>query len=516
MVKIRKGLNVLITEAVQNTLEQFYAYLKKMESYEEAIGLIYWDMRTGAPRKGLDVRSETVGMLSGEHFRLLVSDEMGQFLQELSSPSVFGSLAQKDRRTVEECRDAYERSRKIPPKMHEEYVVLTSQAETVWEEAKEKADFALFQPYLEKIVDYTRKFIELWGWEGHKYNTLLHDYEPGMTVEKLDEVFGVLRDKAVPLLKAITESAHQPDTSFLKQTFDKEKQKKFSLFILKQMGYDFEAGRLDETVHPFATGLNPGDVRITTRYLEDDVNSALFGTIHEGGHALYEQNISMELLGTPLCDGASMGIHESQSRFWENVIGRSMPFWKRYFPDLQLNYPGQFDAVEAQAFYRATNEVKPSLIRIEADELTYNLHIMVRYELEKALINGDLSVAELPQAWNEKYREYLGIEPSHDGEGVLQDVHWAGGAFGYFPSYALGNMYAAQFTHTLRKEMPDFDAKIEAGELLPIKDWLSDKIYQYGKLLTPNEIVQEVTGEALNPNYLIDYLTEKYSEIYKL
>jgi carboxypeptidase Taq len=257
-------------------------------------------------------------------------------------------------------------------------------------------------------------------------------------------------------------------------------------------------------------------VRITTRYLPNDVTSALFGTIHEGGHALYEQNISHDLIGTPLCTGTSMGIHESQSRFWENMVGRSLPFWKQYYPKLQQHYPEHFSKVPVEQFYRGINDVKPSLIRIEADELTYNLHIMIRYELEKELFSGTLQVQDLPEAWNAKYKQYLGIEPSNDGEGVLQDVHWSGGAFGYFPSYALGNMYAAQIRHTLEKEMPDLGQKIENGDLLPIKEWLTERIYKYGKLLTPTEIIVNVTGEELNPNYLIDYFQEKYKDIYRL
>ncbi|MCZ8513080.1 carboxypeptidase M32 [Paenibacillus filicis] len=500
----------------ESKLKEFKQYLKKMKSYEEAISLIYWDMRTGAPRKGLASRSEVVGELSAEQFRMSVSDEMGDYLHYFSQPEIYGKLGRIERRIVNEGLRDYERSKKIPPALYQEYVVLTSKSEAAWEDAKHSGDFPGFQPYLEKIVEFNKQFIELWGYEGHKYNTLLDLYEPGMTVAKLDEVFGALREKVVPLLGAIEASSHKPDTSFLKQTFDVEKQKAFSLYILKQMGYDFEAGRLDETVHPFATGLNPGDVRITTRYLKDDVNSALFGTIHEGGHALYEQNLSEELIGTPLCTGTSMGIHESQSRFWENMVGRSRPFWSRYFGDLQRNYPGQFDSVTAEQFYRATNEVKPSLIRIEADELTYNLHIMVRYEIEKGLFSGDIRVADLPEVWNAKYRDYLGIEPSNNGDGVLQDVHWSGGSFGYFPSYALGNMYAAQIANTMRKELGDVDGLIANGELLPIKAWLTEKIYQYGKSLNPTEIITSVTGEELNPEYLVKYLTEKYADIYKL
>ncbi|NOU96999.1 carboxypeptidase M32 [Paenibacillus sp. LMG 31456] len=506
----------MTTNGFIQKLTEFKEYLKIMKSYEEAVGLIYWDMRTGAPKKGISTRSEVVGVLSGELFKMSVSEKMGEMLAYLTEQDHFSKLDRIEQRIVTESKKDYDRSKRIPPQKYQDYVVLTAQAESAWEDAKHQSDYAMFQPYLEKIVAANLEFIDLWGYEGHKYNTLLDMYEPGMTVAKLDQVFGALREKVVPLLAAIQASPHQPKTDFLKQTFDKEKQKKFSLYILKQMGYDFEAGRLDETVHPFATGLNPGDVRITTRYLLDDVNSALFGTIHEGGHALYEQNISKDLIGTPLCTGTSMGIHESQSRFWENMIGRSRPFWKRYYGDLQNNYSGQFDNVPVEDFYRATNEVKPSLIRIEADELTYNLHIMVRYEIEKELFSETIRVADLPEAWNEKYKDYLGVSPANNGEGVLQDVHWSGGAFGYFPSYALGNMYAAQMMRTIRKELPDFDGLIEGGNLLPIKDWLAEKVYRHGKALTPTEIITSVTGEELNPDYLVQYFNEKYGDIYKL
>ncbi|MFD0699011.1 carboxypeptidase M32 [Paenibacillus sp. GCM10027628] len=500
----------------QTKLDSFKAYVRKMKQYEEAIALIYWDMRTGAPKKGIETRSEVVGELSTEVFRMSTSDEMGAYLDYFIQPEQLNQLDAISRKMVQECKKDYDRSKKIPAEKYQAYVVLTSQAESMWEEAKHKSDWAMFQPYLEKIVATTKEFIELWGYEGNKYNTLLDMYEPGMTVDKLDQVFGALRDKVVPLLQRIQDSETRPDRSFLKQQFEISKQKQFSLSILKQMQYDFEAGRLDETVHPFATTLNPGDVRITTNYKPNDITFALFGTIHEGGHALYEQNISKDLVGTNLCTGTSMGIHESQSRFWENVIGRSREFWNRYYGELQTTFAGQLDNVDVDTFYRAINHIHPSLIRIEADELTYNFHIMIRYELEKGLINGTIEVADLPKAWNTKYEEYLGIVPTSDGEGVLQDVHWSGGAFGYFPSYSLGNMYAAQFTNTLRKELPNFDKLIEEGNLVPIKEWLSEKIYQYGKLLTPNEIVKQVTGEELNPDYLVQYLEEKYKAVYNI
>lgn len=505
-----------MSESQTALLQSFRSYVKKMKSYGEALDVMYWDLRTGAPRKGVEARSEVIGELSAEMFKMSVSDEMGRYLEELSEPSVFGALGTIDRKLVEECKKDYDRSKKIPPEKYQAYVVLTSQAESVWEEAKEKADFPMFQPYLEKIVAANREFIELWGYEGHPYNALLDMYEPGMTTQKLDKLFADVRQRLVPLVSAIGSSPNKPDTSFLKQTFDVTQQKRFSLYILKELGYDFEAGRLDESVHPFATGLNPGDVRITTRYLPEDVTSALFGTIHECGHALYEQNIAKELIGTILCTGTSMGIHESQSRFWENMIGRSHTFWERYFPKLRELYPGKFDGVSVDAFYKAINVVQPSLIRIEADELTYNLHIMIRYEIEKALFDGSLHVAELPAYWNEKYKEYLGVVPSHDGEGVLQDVHWAGGSFGYFPSYSLGNMYSAQIRNAMEKQLGNLDALTGEGRFAVVKDWLVERIYRHGKMLTPDEIIAGVTGEPLNPDYLIGYLAAKYGNIYGL
>lgn len=495
---------------------RFRALTAQIKHYEELLGVVYWDMRTGAPRKGIAQRSEAVGALSSEMFRLSTSSEMGELLAALSEPEAQDDLAGVDRKLIEETRKEYERNLKIPPELYREYVVLTSQAETEWEEAKAKSDFQGFLPYLKQIIDYNRRFIELWGVKGTPYDTLLDMYEPGTTTADLDRLFGELRKRLVPLAEEIAGRGEKPDTSFLQGKFDKEAQKRFSLYTLGQMGYDFEAGRLDESVHPFATGLSTGDVRITTRYLEDDLTSALFGTIHECGHALYEQNIDPELNGTPLCGGTSMGIHESQSRLWENMIGRSRGFWKRYLPELKKEFPAQLEDVDADAFYRGINVVEPSLIRIEADELTYNIHIMIRYEIEKMLFNENLAPERLEEVWNAKYKEALGIEPSNAGEGVLQDVHWSGGMFGYFPSYSLGNMYAAQIIHTAEREMPSLADDIEAGRLLPLKEWLTEQVYRHGKMLEPGEIIERITGEPLRSTYLCDYLEKKYKEIYRL
>lgn len=497
----------------KQTEKNFLDYVKKMAAYKEALSLIYWDLRTGAPKKGAAQRSEVIGVLSSEVFNMSTSEEMASYIARLSNEQ---SLSEIARKTLEECRKDYNRNKKIPAEEYREYVILQSKAETVWEEARAKSDFEMFRPYLEKLVETTKKFIEYWGYEGNKYNTLLDMYEPGVTVEVLDQVFGDLRKKIVPLVQQISNSTVKPETGFLFRHFPKEKQRAFSLEILKQMGYDFDAGRLDETVHPFAMGLNPGDVRVTTKYDEADFRTAVFGTIHEGGHALYEQNISEELVGTPLSSGTSMGIHESQSLFYENFVGRNYSFWKNNYSLLQEYSDGQFSAVGIEDFYRAVNESKPSLIRIEADELTYPLHVMIRYEIEKGLFNDEIEVKDLPQVWNDKYEQYLGIRPENDAQGVLQDVHWAGGSFGYFPSYALGYMYAAQFKHAMLKDLPDYEKLLEQGNLQPIKQWMTENVHKHGKMKKPLEILTDVTGEGLNAQYLVDYLSEKYSKVYQL
>lgn len=496
--------------------ELYVDLLKKIKSYDEAVALMHWDLRTGAPRKGAEARSETIGLLSTESFKLQTSEQMGQLLQFLNKPEVLKELDDIGRRMVLNSQEDYNNSVKIPPEKFQEYAELTAHAETLWEDFKENNDFAGFEPYLTKIVAMNQEFIDYWGPRATRYDTLLHMYEPELTTEKLDQVFGQLRDRLVPLVDAIMASPHQPVNPLLGKTYARDQQEKFGKLLLREIGYDFDAGRVDESAHPFEITLNQGDVRITTQYLPDDVTSAVFSNLHEGGHALYEQNISPELAGTPLSQGTSMGIHESQSRFWENVIGRSRSFWDRYYGELQQHFPEQLKEVPVDDFYRAINHVENSFIRIEADELTYNLHIIIRYEIEKMIFNEGLKVTELPKVWNEKYQSYLGITPPNDSLGVLQDVHWSGGSFGYFPSYALGNMYAAQFAHTIRKEIPEFDRLITEGNFAPIREWLTDKIYKHGKSLKPAEIIERVTGEELNPDYLADYLEQKYKGIYGL
>lgn len=509
-IKILGGIGM--DKAVQEKIQEFKEYLKKLEYLNSAIGVLYWDMRVGIPRKGVPYRSEVLGYLSTEGYKLETSEEIKSFIDYFSGMDGLDKVTSS---MVENVRKNYEKTKKIPEDRYREYVVLTSESESIWEEAKDNSDFNMFKPYLERLVEFQKEMIGYWGYEGNKYNTLLDMYEPGYTVEKIDKVFGEVRDAIVELLNKIKASGNTPDTKVLEGYYSKESQVELANGMLKKIGYDFEAGRMDESVHPFTIEFNNKDVRITTHYYENDFTNALFSCIHEGGHGIYEQNISDELAGTTLASGVSSGIHESQSRFYENILGRSREFWNYFYPDVKKTYP-HFKDVDFEDFYRAINIVRPSLIRVDADELTYSLHIIIRYELEKALINDEIRVEDLPRAWKEKYKEYLGVEPENDGVGVLQDVHWSGGMFGYFPSYALGNLYGAQFYHAMLKSIPDAMEQVEKGEFGAIKEWLKENIHKHGSVYKPSELIKMATGEELSARYFIEYLNRKYGEIYNL
>ncbi|MBC1473377.1 carboxypeptidase M32 [Listeria grandensis] len=503
-----------MSESLQELEQEFLDYVKKISAFEEALSLVYWDLRTGAPEKGAEGRSEVIGTLSGEIFKMKVSEEMAAFIAGLWVQKE--NLSDVTRRSLEECKKEYDLNKEIPAKEYEAYTKLVAQAETTWATARANNDYELFKPYLEKIIASKRKFVEYWGYQDNPYDTLLDQYEPGITVAVLDEVFAKLREAIIALRKRVEAASYQPDATLLHKKVSKEQQKAFSLRILKKMGFDFDAGRLDDTIHPFATGLNIGDVRITTRYDEANFKMAVFGIIHEGGHAIYEQNISPKLAGTPLANGASMGIHESQSLFYEIILGSSFEFWQSNYKDFQEITAPAFDDVSVAEFYRAVNISESSLVRIEADTLTYPLHIMIRYELEKAIMNGEIGVDALRDAWNDKYEEYLGVRPENDADGILQDVHWSGGDFGYFPSYALGYMYAAQLFATLSKEVPNVSEILASDDYSVIRVWLTENVHQYGMLKKPLAILRDTTGEGLNPDYLIQLLNDRYDFIYKL
>lgn len=481
--------------------KQWREHFKQLRAFDEAISLLYWDMRTQMPEQSAPLRAETIGYLSTEAFKRQTSDSFAELLAEMTATE---ELTPVEVRSVAVAKTQYERNAKIPPTEYQAYVTLVSEAETAWEKAKDKNDWGMFAPYLEKIVAFQRKFADYFGYETHPYDALLYDYEPGMTVEQLDELFQTLRDELVPLIRQLKSSKYEFDWSM-----EAAVQEQICHDWMRVVDYDLSRGRLDATVHPFEITINRRDVRITTKYDESDFRNALFGTMHEAGHATYEQQIDEALDEVGLGGGASMGIHESQSLFFENFVGRSESFLRSVYPRLQERHKA-FQDIDFDTFYAGVNEAKPSLIRIEADELTYSLHIIIRYELEKALIQGDLTVAELPSAWNEKYREYLGVEVPSDAKGVLQDVHWAGGSFGYFPSYALGLIYAAQLTETLKSERADFETLVHEGEFGPIKQWLETNVHRHGKSLTPNELIKQVTGDDISVRPLVRYLTNKY------
>jgi carboxypeptidase Taq len=502
-------------EKLEQFVQQFKELDETMTHYSDMLGLAGWDQQVMAPKKGRAYFSKVRGTLSTELFRLGTSDQMGELLNALSQPDVQQHLEEAVKAAVREHKRSYDKNKKIPEKLHKEFTIHTANARNVWEEARKENNFEKFRPTLERTVEYVREYAELYGYDKHPYDALLDDYEPGLTVEQLDRIFDRLRERTVQLLDRIRNSSNQPQDVF-EGSFDVAQQEKFNLHLLPSLGYDLEAGRLDVTAHPFAITINVGDVRITTRYFENDPKSSLFATIHETGHAIYEQGVNPEYEGSVISGGVSLGIHESQSRFLENMVGRSEAFWERYFDDYKSFFPGKFDNVPVRDFYRSVNIVKPSFIRVEADEVTYNLHIMIRYEIEKGLVAGTLEVEDLPRLWNEKMREYLGVEPPTDTLGVLQDVHWSYGNFGYFPTYSLGNLYAAQIRRTILKQFPDFYDIIRNGEFSQIREWLRENIHQHGAVYSPAELIERVTGEPLNPDFLVQYFEEKYSDVYDL
>lgn len=498
---------------VESKMKEVKEYLANITHLNNAVGLAHWDMAVGMPKKALDERTEMIGYLSNEIFKMNTSSKIKEFIDFFSDK--MEGLSFVDRRTIEELKKDYDKLSKIPADRNKEYVMLCAKSEIIWEEAKENNDFESFIPYLEQIISFTKEFAGYIGYQGNIYNFCLDEYEPGLNVELTDKVFAELRDGILKLLEKIKKSGVQIDTTFFNKFFAEKDQDEFGKLVLEKLGFDFEAGRLDISAHPFTTNFGNKDVRITTHYDEHDFRSAFFSDVHEGGHGIYEQNVSDDLLYTGLQTGVSMGIHESQSRYYENILGRSREFWSYLYPEAKKQFP-QFCNVGLNHFYKGINKVEPSLIRIEADELTYSLHIIIRYEIERAFINGEVEVKDLPELWNKKYKEYLGIEPKDYSDGVLQDVHWSAGLIGYFPSYALGNVYGAQFVNKMKAEIPELDEKIKNGEFGVIKNWLKDNIHVHGKLYSPMELIKRATGEELNPKYFLEYLNKKYSEIYNL
>lgn len=484
---------------------------KKMYAYNVASSALYLDGVTVAPKDTAAGRGVTLGILAGEAHKLFANEEVGGLLVFLGEHR--DELELPQRRQVEELKRSYDQLTRIPAEEWMEYTMLTNEASDVWHRAKEGSDFELFRPVLEKIVAFNRKFAGYYDASKAPYDALLNEYERGVDMAYLDKFFAALRERIVPLIHAIG-GKEQPGDSFLHRHYPVEAQRKFSDYLMEVLGLDRAHCTIGETEHPFTLGFNNRDVRITTHYLEDDVASSMYSVIHEGGHAKYELGIRDDLQYTCLAGGVSMGVHESQSRFYENLIGRSKPFIEAIFPKMQEFFPQQLGDVTAEQFYRAVNKAQPSLIRTEADELTYCLHVMVRYEIEKQLIGGTLEVKDVPETWNRLYREYLGVEVPDDKRGCLQDSHWSGGSFGYFPSYALGSAYGAQMLKNMEEEM-DVWGPVVKGDLSRVSAWLGEKVHQYGGLLEPADVVKNACGD-FDPAVYADYLTKKYSELYRL
>ena len=499
---------------LDQTVLEFKAYTERFNALRQALQLFGWDMETGAPKGGVGSRAKYIGILSAEHFSMLVSDQMRGFLEALEPQK--DSLDDVTRAMLRICRREYDANKKIPVEDMKAYSELVIKAELVWESAKEHNDFASFAPFLEQILQYQNKFVEYRGYEKHRYNTLLDDYEPGMTVDKLDVFFNKVRAAIVPLLRQVISSpGYRADAEFLGRYVPVEKQREIGGLLMKKLGYDLNRGMLKESAHPFTTNFGKNDARITTHYHENAFLSSFYSVMHECGHAIYEQNKMDAIADTILDEGVSMGVHESQSRFYENIIGRSKAFWEDIYGELIDILGDSFQDVTADDFYRASNIAKPSLIRIESDELTYCLHIMVRYEIEKQLLAGEFNVNELPGVWNAKMKEYLGVEPPTDSQGILQDIHWSHGSFGYFPSYALGNAYAAQIYYFMKKDI-DAEQCVRRSDYYSIRNWLTEKIHKYGSIKTPSELIMDISGEELNADYFTDYLREKFTQLYEL
>ena len=497
-------------------LDKLREMLGEVADISHAIALLGWDQQTYMPPGGAKDRAMQLATLSSLAHSKFVSDEMGNAL-DAASQEIDGSDADSDEaRLIKKTRHDYDKQSRVPTTWVAEFSRVGALAHPEWEKARAEANFSIFQPHLEKLIALRREYVDFFAPYDHVYDPLLDDFEPGMKTTDVKAVFDALRPRQVELVQAITDGGAPVDDSIVRQNYDLEKQWGFGVEVITALGYDFEHGRQDKSVHPFTTSFGIGDVRITTRFIPDFLNSSLFGSMHEAGHGMYEQGINPELGRTPLADGASLAIHESQSRMWENLVGRSRPFWKAFFPRLQGYFPELLENVDLETFYRAINKVQRSFIRVDADEATYNLHIMLRFELEIALMEGDLSVGDLPDAWNSKFEEFMGLTPPDDAKGVLQDIHWSFGGFGYFSTYALGNLVASQLWEKIVSDIPDMNEKIESADFKDLLQWLRENIHQYGAKYEPIELLKRVTGKGLDYEPYMNYLETKFKDIYQL
>lgn len=487
--------------------ERFY----DLDALGAALGIMGWDQQTYMPAGGAAARAEHVGRLSSLYHATLTDDITGKLIDDAAAEAAPGSL---DAALVRVTKRSYDLATKLPTELVARKAKLSAEGHEVWVQARKNNDFKAFQPVLSEMFQIAGEEASLLGYSAHPYDALLDQFEEGATQADVRAMFDGLRGPIVGLLQEIQANGHKTDDHHLYGDFSVERQKTFTEHLIASIGFDLNRGRQDTAPHPFCTGWSVGDIRLTTRF-ENYVGSSIFGSLHEAGHGMYEQGSDPSLDRSPLCGGVSLGIHESQSRLWENIVGRSKPFWKYFLHEFQAAFP-KLAAYGYEQFYKMINQVEPSLIRVEADEVTYNLHIMVRFEIECDVLTGKLDIKDMPEAWNAKYKEYLGVDVPNDAQGCLQDVHWSGGMIGYFPTYSIGNLLSYQFWAALKRDIPEVDEQIAAGNFAEILGWLRESIYRHGKIYTPKELVQRVTGKEMSADDYVAGLTAKYRDVYLL
>lgn len=498
-------------------MEELRGIWKKRTQYDTAITLLHWDMDVYMPEKGLQATTEALSLLEMQNFETLVSERNGELIQQLKVAAVYESLTPEEQTMLNLFEHEYKKTKIIPPQLYDRFVRVVAQAQKNWQKARQASDFKLFREDLSEILTLLREFAQIYKANfpcEEPLDAFIEDHESGMTAKDIRAVFSRFLNPLVELVEKIREKGNPTPNPLLFKVKEKT-QVNLCHTVLKKMGYDLAGGRVDFSSHPFSIRIGAGDVRLTIRAKESDFTESFYSAMHEGGHALYEQNLPEPFLYTPIYNPSSSGIHESQSRLWENIVGRSFEFWESFYPALKKEFKS-YDIPALPEFYKAINRVEPSFIRTEADEVTYNLHIILRFELEDALLKGDLAVDDLPLAWNDKTKRYLGINPTKASDGVLQDIHWSMGAFGYFPSYTLGNLYSVQFFNQAIKQIPDLKEQIRKGNYATLLKWLRENIHQKGNLYAPLLLCEKVTGETLNPDYYMTYLQEKYTKIYDL
>ena len=495
-------------------LQEFKENLDKIQKYKQAIEIFSWDMQTDAPKESIESKIDAIGFFSTELFRLTTSARYGYLLRELSMSDDFDSFDAGTKLTIKRYLKEYKRFTRVPEKFFTEFTKAKARSEQAWEEAKTKNDFSIYAPHLDKVISMTKEWVKYMEPSKDTYDVLIDMYEEGMDSESIDILFDELKKDLVPLIEKISKKPI-PDVSIFNNTFEIYQQKKVQDILLKYIGFNFDCGNTSLSMHPFTTTLCPGDIRVTNNFGDPSVLDPMFSAIHEGGHAIFEQNIAKELQGTAAAEVDLMGLHESQSRFFENILGRNINFWIPLLDDIKKAIP-ELENVSLETLERAINLVKPGPVRLQADEMTYCLHIILRYEIEKAIFRDNVEANELPSLWNKKTKELLGVEPSSDAEGILQDMHWSDGSFGYFPSYLLGSIYDGMFLEELEKELGSVDTILKEGRIKEITKWLNDNIHKNGSLYTSKEVIERLCKKEISAKPIIKYFTQKYTRIYNL